>query len=108
MYIHMEDRQTIVLIPRNRYDDVIKAINNSSDHILAFGGNFSKAADGHLVCMQNTKDEHSEMYSYSTQAINIQGQPRKGREFNKVPLCFNLYHNFIVDFSYWCKLFCAK
>ncbi|XP_073812365.1 smad anchor for receptor activation [Musca autumnalis] len=77
MYIHMEDRQTTVVIPRNRLDDVVKAINNSSEHILAFGGNFSKKADGHLVCMQNVNDERSEMYAYSTQAINIQGQPRK-------------------------------
>ncbi|XP_061387743.1 zinc finger FYVE domain-containing protein 9 [Musca vetustissima] len=77
MYIHMEDRQTTVVIPRNRLDDVIKAINNSSEHILAFGGNFSKKADGHLVCMQNVNDERAEMYAYSTQAINIQGQPRK-------------------------------
>lgn len=74
----MEDRQTTVLIPRNRLDDVVKAINNSSDHILAFGGNFSKTADGHLVCMQNVSDDRTEMYAYSTQAINIQGQPRKG------------------------------
>ncbi|XP_065369430.1 zinc finger FYVE domain-containing protein 9 [Calliphora vicina] len=77
MYIHMEDRQTTVVIPRNRLEDVIKAINNSSDHILAFGGNFSKSADGHLVCMQNVNDDRTEMYAYSTQAINIQGQPRK-------------------------------
>lgn len=74
----MEDRQTTVVIPRNRLDDVVKAINNSSEHILAFGGNFSKKADGHLVCMQNVNDERTEMYAYSTQAINIQGQPRKG------------------------------
>ncbi|XP_036331337.1 zinc finger FYVE domain-containing protein 9 [Rhagoletis pomonella] len=77
MYIHMEDRQTTVMIPRNRQDDVIKAIKNASDHILAFGGNFSKTADGHLVCMQNVNDMGTEMYAYSTQAINIQGKPRR-------------------------------
>ncbi|XP_037713477.1 zinc finger FYVE domain-containing protein 9 [Drosophila subpulchrella] len=77
LYIHMEDRQTTVIIPKYRQQDVIKAINNASDHILAFAGNFSRVADGHLVCMQNINDDRSEMYSYSTQAINIQGQPRK-------------------------------
>ncbi|EDV55457.1 zinc finger FYVE domain-containing protein 9 [Drosophila erecta] len=77
LYIHMEDRQTTVIIPKYRQEEVIKAINNASDHILAFAGNFSKVADGHLVCMQNINDDRSEMYSYSTQAINIQGQPRK-------------------------------
>lgn len=77
MTIHMEDRKTTVRIPRNSYEQVIRAINFSSDHILAMGGNFSKKADGHLVCIQNTESGDSEMYSYSTQAINIQGQPRK-------------------------------
>ncbi|KAH8254901.1 hypothetical protein KR026_002271 [Drosophila bipectinata] len=77
LYIHMEDRQTTVVIPKYRHQEVIKAINNASDHILAFAGNFSKVADGHLVCMQNINDDRSEMYAYSTQAINIQGQPRK-------------------------------
>uniref|UniRef100_A0A336M7I6 CSON013165 protein n=1 Tax=Culicoides sonorensis TaxID=179676 RepID=A0A336M7I6_CULSO len=78
MYIHMEDRKTSVLIPRNRYDQIMKAINNSSDHILAMAANFSKKADGHLVCIQNTEANSPEqLHSYSTQAINIQGQPRK-------------------------------
>lgn len=55
----------------------MKVINNSSDHILAFGGDFSKKADGHLVCIQNIESGCSETLSYSTQAINIQGQERK-------------------------------
>lgn len=78
MYIHMEERKTSVLIPKNRYDQIIKALNNSSDHILALGGNFSKTADGHLVCIQNMQSGCPETHTYSTQAINIQGQPRKG------------------------------
>lgn len=79
MYIHMEDRRTNVLIPRNRYDQVMKALNNSSDHIFALAGNFSEMADGHLVCVQNTeKIGCAETHAYSTQAINIQGKPRKG------------------------------
>lgn len=76
MVIHMEDRKTSVLIPRNRYDQVMKALSNASDNILALTGNFSKKADGHLVCIQNTEGPE-QLYSYSTQAINIQGQPRK-------------------------------
>ncbi|TMW45531.1 hypothetical protein DOY81_009383 [Sarcophaga bullata] len=55
-----------------------KAINNSSDHILAFGGIFSKTAGWPFwyACRTLTMIV-SEMYSYSTEAINIQGQPRK-------------------------------
>lgn len=96
MYIHMEDRKTSILIPRNRYDQIMKAINNSSDHILAIAGNFSKKADGHLVCIQNTEANSPEqLHSYSTQSINIQGQPRKGEFFvytlNTFNNCFNKY-----------------
>lgn len=79
MYILMENRRTKVLIPRNRYDQVMKALNNSSDYILALAGNFSKSADGHLVCVQNTESGCAETHTYSTQAINIQGKPRKGK-----------------------------
>lgn len=77
--IHMEDRTTHVLVPRNRYDQVQQALANSSDHILALAGNFSPAADGHLVCIQNTDTAGTgnETHSYSTQAVNIQGRPRR-------------------------------
>lgn len=44
--------------------------------LLAFGADFSKQADGHLVCIQNIDSGSSESLSYSTQAINIQGQNR--------------------------------
>lgn len=78
MHIHMEARKTSVLIPKNRYDQVIKVLNNSSEHIIAFGADFSKKADGHLVCIQKIDTGDSESMSYTTQAINIQGQERNG------------------------------
>ncbi|KAG5671509.1 hypothetical protein PVAND_001703 [Polypedilum vanderplanki] len=74
--IHMEERKTSVFIPRNRYDQIMKVINNSTEHLLAFGADFSRQADGHLVCIQNIDSGSSESLSYSTQAINIQGQNR--------------------------------
>lgn len=49
---------------------------NSFISLLAFGADFSKLADGHLVCIQNVDSGSSEPHSYSTQAINIQGQNR--------------------------------
>lgn len=79
MFIHMEDRCTNVLIPKNRYDQIMKALNNSSDHIIALAANFSKSADGHLVCVQNTESGVAETHAYSTHSINIQGKPRKGK-----------------------------
>uniref|UniRef100_A0A1L8E370 Putative smad anchor for receptor activation n=1 Tax=Nyssomyia neivai TaxID=330878 RepID=A0A1L8E370_9DIPT len=76
LLIHMEEGHTTMMIPRNRYDQVMKAINNSSDNILAIGGNFSRKADGHLVCIQNTDADSGQLHAYSTQAINIEGHPR--------------------------------
>ncbi|KAL3271061.1 hypothetical protein HHI36_021561 [Cryptolaemus montrouzieri] len=72
--IHMEDKNTTVTIPVNRYDQVLKGLCNSSDHILALAGNFSTSADSHLVCIQDTL---SATNNYSTHAINICNQPRK-------------------------------
>lgn len=78
MVIHIEDRKTSILIPRNRYEQVMKVLmGNTNEQILALGGNFSKVADGHLVCIQNTESGCPEATQYSTQAINIEGQPRK-------------------------------
>lgn len=92
MRIHMEDRTTSVLIPRNRYGQIMKALANSSEHILALGASFSTAADGHLVCIQNTERSEGvaeqQLLSYSTQAVNIQGRPRKGT----LLFCLNKYY----------------
>ncbi|KAF5284252.1 hypothetical protein FQR65_LT00252 [Abscondita terminalis] len=73
--IHMEEKNTTVTIPLNRYDQVLKTLNNSSDHILAFGGNFSTKADSHLVCIQDTQGNNEN--TYTTHAININNRPRK-------------------------------
>lgn len=70
----MEANQTTILIPRNRYDQVVRALNNSNDPVLALAGNFSADADAHLVCMQSKGNE----ITYSTHAININDKPRKG------------------------------
>ncbi|XP_077274270.1 smad anchor for receptor activation isoform X2 [Temnothorax americanus] len=71
--IHLKNRTTDVMFPKNRYDQVIKGLHNSNDHVLAYASNFSITADSHLVCIQtNTGDESS----YQTQAINIHNKPR--------------------------------
>ncbi|XP_074641262.1 uncharacterized protein LOC141899011 [Tubulanus polymorphus] len=69
--VHMEDKHTYINLPRNRYEDVMKVINNSNDHVMALGTGFSIDADSHLVCIQNEEG------NYQTQAINIQNKPRK-------------------------------
>lgn len=69
--VHMQDHETIIHLPKNRYDDVMKVINNSNEHVMAIGANFSTEADSHLVCIQNDQGV------YQTQAINRQNKPRK-------------------------------
>ncbi|XP_041475022.1 uncharacterized protein LOC121423664 isoform X1 [Lytechinus variegatus] len=69
--IHMEDKQTVIKFPRNRYDELMKVLNNSNEHVMALAAVFSPDADSHLVCMQNDQG------TYQTQAINIQNKPRK-------------------------------
>lgn len=69
--IHMEDKKTSLLFPKNRYEQVTKALSNSNDHVLALGANFSPQADSHLVTIEND-DGH-----YSTQAIIIHNRPRR-------------------------------
>ncbi|XP_021342255.1 uncharacterized protein LOC110442795 isoform X2 [Mizuhopecten yessoensis] len=69
--IHMEDKKTIMNFPRNRYDDLMKVVSNSNEHVMAIGASFSSQADSHLVCIQNDDG------NYQTQAINIQNKPRK-------------------------------
>lgn len=76
--IHMKEKNTTVSIPINRYDQVMKALNNSSDHILAFAANFSPKADSHLVCIQDTHGNNEN--AYTTHAINIHNKPRNGND----------------------------
>lgn len=75
--IHLQPKQATILIPRNRYDQVIRALNNSHDPVLALAGNFSEEADAHLVCTQSKGDEAT----YKTQTINISDKPRKRKIF---------------------------
>lgn len=71
LVVHMEDKKTTLYIPRNRYDQISKALSNSNDHVLALAANFSAEADSHLVTIENDDGQ------YSTQAINIHNRPRK-------------------------------
>ncbi|XP_071117294.1 zinc finger FYVE domain-containing protein 16-like isoform X1 [Haliotis cracherodii] len=71
VHIHMEDKKTVINFPRNRYDELMKMVNSSNEHVMALGSSFSADADSHLVCIQNDEG------NYQTQAINIQNKPRK-------------------------------
>ncbi|XP_006005067.1 zinc finger FYVE domain-containing protein 9 [Latimeria chalumnae] len=69
--VDMEVRKTSIKIPSNRYNEMMKAMNKSNEHVLAIGACFNEKADSHLVCVQNDDG------NYQTQAISIHNQPRK-------------------------------
>ncbi|XP_035272214.1 zinc finger FYVE domain-containing protein 9-like isoform X1 [Anguilla anguilla] len=71
LVVDMEVRRTCIKIPSNRYNELIKAMNKSNEHVLAMGACFNERADSHLVCVQNDDG------NYQTQAISIHNQPRK-------------------------------
>nr|XP_020725170.1 zinc finger FYVE domain-containing protein 9 isoform X4 [Odocoileus virginianus texanus] len=71
LVVDMEVRKTSIKIPSNRYNEMIKAMNKSNEHVLAGGACFNERADSHLVCVQNDDG------NYQTQAISIHNQPRK-------------------------------
>nr|AAI70468.1 Smad anchor for receptor activation [Xenopus laevis]AAI70474.1 Smad anchor for receptor activation [Xenopus laevis] len=71
LVVDMEVRKTSIKIPSNRYNEMMKAMNKSNEHVLAIGACFNQMADSHLVCVQNDDG------NYQTQAISIHKQPRK-------------------------------
>uniref|UniRef100_A0A3Q2QAF3 Zinc finger FYVE-type containing 9 n=1 Tax=Fundulus heteroclitus TaxID=8078 RepID=A0A3Q2QAF3_FUNHE len=71
LVVDMEVKTTSIKIPSNRYNELMKAMNKSNEHVLAMGACFNERADSHLVCVQNDDG------NYQTQAISIHHQPRK-------------------------------
>ncbi|KAM4629819.1 zinc finger FYVE domain-containing protein 9 [Polymixia lowei] len=69
--VDLEAQRTCIKIPTNSYNELMKALNKSNEHVLAMGACFNEAADSHLICVQG-EDGH-----YQTQAISIHNQPRK-------------------------------
>ncbi|XP_037386710.1 zinc finger FYVE domain-containing protein 16 [Talpa occidentalis] len=70
LLIHMEMGKSCIKIPRKKYNDVMKVINSSNEHVISIGASFSTEADSHLVCVQNDG-------GYQTQANSATGHPRK-------------------------------
>ncbi|KAL3211265.1 hypothetical protein MRX96_036497 [Rhipicephalus microplus] len=51
LLVHLEGRQTMVRVPRNRYDALVRVLDGN-EHVLALAANMSPKADAHLVCVQ--------------------------------------------------------
>ncbi|KAM7410085.1 hypothetical protein PAMA_001503 [Pampus argenteus] len=67
----LEAQRTCIKIPTTGYNELMKALNKSNEHVLAIGACFNETADSHLICVQGDDGQ------YQTQAISIHSQPRK-------------------------------
>ncbi|XP_032625441.2 zinc finger FYVE domain-containing protein 16 isoform X4 [Chelonoidis abingdonii] len=70
LFIHMEMGKSCIKIPLRRYDEVMKVIHSSNEHVISIGASFSTEADSHLVCVQSDG-------VYQTQANSATGCPRR-------------------------------
>ncbi|KAM9507318.1 zinc finger FYVE domain-containing protein 16 isoform 2-T5 [Guaruba guarouba] len=71
LFVHVEMGRSCVKIPLRKYNEVMKVIHSSNEHVISIGASFNTEADSHLVCVQN---KHG---LYHTQAISATGHPRK-------------------------------
>ncbi|XP_033936350.1 zinc finger FYVE domain-containing protein 9 isoform X1 [Pseudochaenichthys georgianus] len=69
--VDLEAQKTNIKLPTTGYNELMKALNKSNEHVLAIGACFNETADSHLICVQ------AEDGQYQTQAISIHNQPRK-------------------------------
>uniref|UniRef100_A0A6Q2YAJ1 FYVE-type domain-containing protein n=1 Tax=Esox lucius TaxID=8010 RepID=A0A6Q2YAJ1_ESOLU len=67
----LEAHRTCIKIPTSSYEELMRALNKSNEHVLAMGACFNVSADSHLICVQGDDGQ------YQTQAISIHNQPRK-------------------------------
>ncbi|KAF7659674.1 hypothetical protein LDENG_00294410 [Lucifuga dentata] len=71
LIMDLEAQKTLIKIPTGSYNEMMRALNKSNEHVLAIGACFNKSADSHLICVQGDDGQ------YQTQAISIHNQPRK-------------------------------
>ncbi|NXP43558.1 ZFY16 protein, partial [Heliornis fulica] len=71
LFVHVEMGRSCIKIPLRKYNEVMKVVNSSNEHVISIGASFNTEADSHLVCVQN---KHG---LYHTQAISATGHPRK-------------------------------
>uniref|UniRef100_A0A663N7J2 Zinc finger FYVE domain-containing protein n=1 Tax=Athene cunicularia TaxID=194338 RepID=A0A663N7J2_ATHCN len=71
LFVHVEMGRSCIKIPLRKYNEVMKVINSSNEHVISIGASFNTEADSHLVCVQNNHG------LYHTQAISATGHPRK-------------------------------
>ncbi|XP_058887805.1 zinc finger FYVE domain-containing protein 16-like isoform X1 [Acipenser ruthenus] len=71
LLIHMEMGNSYIEIPKGRFNEMMKVMNSSNEHVISMGARFSMEADSHLVCVQNDDG------NYQTQANSVPGKTRR-------------------------------
>uniref|UniRef100_A0A8C3KW22 Zinc finger FYVE domain-containing protein n=1 Tax=Chrysolophus pictus TaxID=9089 RepID=A0A8C3KW22_CHRPC len=71
LFVHVEMGRSCIKIPLRKYNQVMKVINSSNDHVISIGASFNTEADSHFVCVQNKQG------FYHTQANSTNEHPRK-------------------------------
>lgn len=51
-------KKTTLHLPRNRYDALLKILNQNNEHVLALGGNLNLSAESHYACYQNEEGQY--------------------------------------------------
>ncbi|XP_026200746.1 zinc finger FYVE domain-containing protein 9 isoform X2 [Anabas testudineus] len=91
--VDLEAQRTCIKIPTAGYNELMKALNKSNEHVLAIGACFNETADSHLICVQGDDGQ------YQTQAISIHYQPRK-----VTGSCFFIFSSALkASAGYWAK-----
>ena len=45
-------KKVVLVLPRNRFDSVVKILNQNNEHVLSFGGNLDFSSQAHFACLQ--------------------------------------------------------
>ncbi|TRY74841.1 hypothetical protein TCAL_04497 [Tigriopus californicus] len=84
MMIHSEEKLTTIIIPKDRYRQIQRALLNSNDPVLALGAIFSPKADSHLVAVHSDDTDKDgatrnlmSTSDYETRTINSLNGQRK-------------------------------
>ncbi|XP_065314015.1 zinc finger FYVE domain-containing protein 9-like isoform X2 [Gordionus sp. m RMFG-2023] len=59
LFISLSDKTVTITLSKINFKEVFNVANEmSSDHVLAFAGNFDSSVHAHLLCLQNESDSH--------------------------------------------------
>jgi len=73
LLVSVTKKDTIIKLPQTRYDEVLKVLNTTEESVMAFGGNFHRKADSHLVCVETDGTHATQTISCRTSSKKLTG-----------------------------------